>query len=492
MNRHLAAKIGLWLTLVFIVVSLFGWDILKDMDRLQIEAKVIEKNNSRSHELHSIELAVNDCIGMVEEFLITGNYHLNERFLQRHQILITSIQSYEQKYEDDSLHDLAASINRIKSKAHQVFNLPFAVGNMEGPILSHEIKVEMQGAIYQLSSKHHELDNQVNGAMQMVDGLRLDMRSDAMALLLVLLLTLLLLTNFIYSQIVLPLVRMKKTAQQIGAGQLAVQCNVDSHDEIGELATAFNAMGEALQERELLLDRARALAAYQEKMNALGLISTGIAHEIGNPLAAISISLQLAQRKLNAEDKEAAEMQMQIAMDETDRIESIIQLMLNFARQDRDINMHLFDCEPMIDDAIRLAKISPDKKKIKITKNISNDAPKAYGSDSMVLQVMMNLIFNALHACEQGGEISISAYAEEGGLTIDVKDTGYGIPNARKEDVFKASFTTKAKGEGTGLGLAISRELMNSMGGSLQLIDDNKHGTLFRLCLLTTDRVIAC
>ncbi len=483
MGKYLAAKIGVWLSIVFVMVALFGWDLLKDMDQLQFEANIIEKSNTQSHELHSIELGVNACITPVKEFLITGDYRLANHFSQRHSSLLASIRSYEDQYKDNALTDLALSIDKIKSKAHDIFNLPFAVGNMEGPIILQEIIRETRQAINQLSTKHRELDVQVNGSMRMVDGLRIDMRTETIAILAVLLLTLLLLTHFIYSRVVLPLVRMKRAVQQVGAGELTVQCTVSSQDEIGELGTAFNSMGQALLEREQMLDHARNLAAYREKMNALGLMSAGIAHEVGNPLSAISISLQVAQRKLNKKDSDAVTAQLQTALKETERMESIIQVILNFGRQESGTDMSYFDLAPVVDDAIKLAQMSPDKKFIKITKELPDDIPKIYGSDGMFMQVLMNLILNALNACKEGGEINICAFEDNHGVTIDVRDTGHGIPHELRGRIFKPSFTTKSKGEGTGLGLAISKELINGMNGSLVLIDTETKGSCFRIWL---------
>jgi len=468
------------------VVALFGWDIIKDMERLQSEALIIEQNNSKSHALHGIEMAVSHCVETVAQFLITGDYRLAEKFSLAHQQLIASMMVYQQQYQGNPLPILIASAMQMKVKAAEIFALPFAVGNMEGPMLLQEINDDMQKAIDQLSNKHHALDHQVSGAMQMVEGLRMDMRSDALALLFVLLLTLLLLANFIYSQIIMPLIHMKKITQQIGEGNFSSECKITSQDEIGDLAMAFNAMGKALQQRDEQLNRTRALAAHHDKMNALGIISAGIAHEIGNPLAAVSISLQLAARKLTSDDHEAVQQQIAIALAETERIESIIQLMLNFARQDNHITLHFFSLQKVIDDAIKLTKISPDHAHTTITQHSATDLAKAFGCDGILLQVIMNLIFNAMHACQQQGDIAIFSYAKQQQLVIDVKDTGHGIPEAQQQDIFNPHFTTKAKGEGTGLGLAISRELINSIGGSLQLVDDDSFATCFRLSLPTS------
>jgi len=483
-RKYLAVKIGLWLFIVFIVTGVFGWDLLNDMKYLNIEADIIENNNRQSHDLHSLEIDLHHCIDPVKEFLVTGNYRLEAYFLQLHENLSIEMKIYEKKNPNYALNGMLEMLDQIKILSHEVFKLPYAVGNLEGPILLQEIEAKTRISIHQLSEQHHSLDKQVDHAMRMMAGLRMDMRDEALALLAVLLVILLLLTYFIYSQIVLPLIRMRKVVQHVAKGDLTVKCDVLSDDEIGALGQAFNLMEHELKERDKKLNHAQSLAAYHDKMSALGLMAGGIAHEVGNPLSAISVSLQVAQKKLMLKDCDAAQAQLQIALKEVVRMEDIIQIILNFGRHEATPTMRSFCVPSVIQEAIQLAQMSPRKKSIRITTEASSMLPKIYAAEGMLLQVLLNLIMNGLDACQDRGHVHIHVFTEnDEKMMIHVKDNGHGIADEIKADIFKPDFTSKARGEGTGLGLAISRELIYSMHGSLEIFSSDATGSCFQICL---------
>jgi len=481
LRKYLALKVGLLLSLIFFLVAVFGWDLLSDMRHLQQEAAVVENSNHQSHDLHAIEMGVYRNIKVVNDFLITGDHRAEKIFHQYQQKLVNMIEQYETAYQDSSLSDLMQSVKNIKGIAEKVFALPFATENMEGPIFIDEIATEAKQAVEHLTRKHHALDAQVNQAMQMMAGLRMDMRQETVALMLVLLLSLSFLAYFIYNQMVHPLVQMKKAVQRVGEGHFAVHCTVASEDEIGELARAFNTMGEALQEREQKLNRIRSLAAHQEKMNALSVMSASLAHEVGNPLASVGMLLHMAKRKLEQQDTPAVASHLASAAKETERMERIIQTVLDFGRHEFDMRFHAFDVKPVIADAVKLGQMSPQHKRIAI--HISEDAeiPLVYASSSMLMQVLMNVIHNACHACRESGEVHIHTLQQGDDVIIDVCDTGHGIEQTIRESIFNPSVTTKEKGEGTGFGLAISKELMDAMHGTLSLREHTKEGTCFRI-----------
>jgi len=102
----------------------------------------------------------------------------------------------------------------------------------------------------------------------------------------------------------------------------------------------------------------------------------------------------------------------------------------------------------------------------------------------MLLQVFLNLILNALDACDDKGRVNIYTFEKgDENIIIQIKDSGHGISDDVKDDIFKPDFTSKPRGEGTGLGLAISRELMYGMQGSLELIRSDTTGSCFQICL---------
>jgi len=490
MEQYIALKVGIWLMLVFMMAGLFGWDLIDDMERLQLEAKVIENSTKQNHDLHALELGLHGSLDPVKEFLITGDYRLEDYFSHLYVRLIVAVRTYNETYPDYALNDLPKALKRIEVLSGNIFKLPYAVGNMEGPLILQELTEVSYLSVQQLSKQHHILDGNINDAMHMMAGLRMDMHDEALLLLFVLLLSLGYFTYFIYSQIVLPLTRMRTVVQQVGQGNFSVQCDVTSKDEIGSLAVAFNMMEQELQERDEKLNHTRSLAAYRDKMSALGIMAGGIAHEVGNSLSALSVSLQVAQKKLFIHDKSAAQTQVQIALKETVRMESIIQIILNFGRHEAMPMMRIFSIPPVIASAIQLAQMMPRKKSIHMNVNAPEILPQIYAEEGMLLQILLNLILNALDACDDHGHIDISVFEDSNEkIIIQIKDDGHGIADEIKSDIFKPEFTSKPRGKGTGLGLAISRELIHSMDGSLELICSDGSGSCFQICLPTKEVV---
>jgi signal transduction histidine kinase len=481
--KYLGAKIGLWLGSAFILVAIFGIDLLGDIDGLHREASLIEASNKQSHDLHALEMGLYACIAPIKEFLISGDYRMGERFSRQSGQLLASIRDYQSHNNDEAAASLARAMERVRPKAEAIFKLPFPVGNMEGPILLREIEMEIRQATERLSQKHRDLDAQVNEAMHMLAGLRLNMRSETMIMLAGLLLVLSLLTLFMYRRVIRPLVHMRGAVQKVSTGDFDVQCHVESMDELGELATAFNGMAKALKDRENMLDRARSMAAHQEKMHALGMMAAGIAHEVGNPLSAISVSLQVAKRKLATGDLHSMDKQLSIAMQETERTEQTIRQVLDYGRQDDHQLRQAFDVASVIHGAMNLARMSPRRNKTRLTAEIPENLPKVWGSDSMLMQVLVNLLLNALDACDARGKVRIRAFVHHDGVAIEVHDNGPGIPPELQDEIFKPLFTTKRRGTGTGLGLAISQELTTRMGGHLSLVGSDDRGSCFRVWL---------
>ncbi|MDX8380901.1 MAG: HAMP domain-containing sensor histidine kinase [Ghiorsea sp.] len=490
MWKSLATKVGVRLGIILLMVGVFGWDLSSDMDRIKVEFEVITKSNTQSHMLHSIEMQLKELIEPVKVFLVTNNYQSSLHFNQQYQQLQDLVVKYEQLYAYDALLHMRNEMVQLKKNAEYVFQLPQANNNMESPIVFHEILAQTSNIMLSLSAQHHALDDQVNRAMQMTNGLSIDIRQETIALFVILLMALIWFTYYIYKQVVMPLIKLKQSTHRIGEGNFEARCPVTSEDEIGELGKSFNLMGKSLQERESKLNKARNLAAHQEKMKALGVMTSGIAHEVGNPLASIAMLLQLTLRKLSQHNVLAAETQISEALKETERMESIIQTVLNFGRLESNQDFQYVELKYILGDAIHFTQMLPQNKKVKIQINVDRSLPSVFVSSGMLMQVLVNLLDNACYACNAigSGYITIHGYEENDMVVVDVSDTGEGIPEELGVSIFEPSFTTKAKGSGTGLGLAISKELMDAMRGSLTLVAPHKNGTCFRLCLPTQNK----
>ena len=161
-------------------------------------------------------------------------------------------------------------------------------------------------------------------------------------------------------------------------------------------------------------------------------------------------------------------------------------MILQFGRYEEGSHFQVFDVQPIIKDAVRLAQMSPQHKRVPIHIDIDTKLPLIYASDSMLMQVLMNLIYNACHACKSGGEVAIRVFKQQQVVVIDVCDTGHGIAETIRESIFQPHVTTKEKDEGSGFGLAISKELMDAMHGTLTLLEDTKQGTCFQISVPTS------
>lgn len=267
-------------------------------------------------------------------------------------------------------------------------------------------------------------------------------------------------------------------------------------DEIGELTRAFNELMLRIQKSEAenaryvtkLEDAYRALEAAQErvilseKLASMGRLSAGIAHEIGNPLAAVTGYLALLPRLGPAESAERDEILARAAA-ELRRIDGIIRGLLDFARPRTQ------DAAAAAPDAL-LASIretlagQPLFKSIEFVVDAASSLPPVPTGGGRLEQVLVNLCINAADAMAGAGRITLAARAHDGGgVELLVSDTGAGIRGEDLPHIFEPFYTTKEAGKGTGLGLAIAHEIVKALGGEISVGSQVGHGTTFRIVL---------
>ena len=206
-----------------------------------------------------------------------------------------------------------------------------------------------------------------------------------------------------------------------------------------------------------------------QKMEAIGLLVAGVAHELNNPLAAIVGFSQLlrADPRLPADMKAMADQ----LIDQTDRTRRIVGGLLDFARQ-RPPERHPTPIRPLIQSVIDLQSYSYTAGRITVEVDISPDVPHVALDRSQIQQVLLNLTLNAVQAigaARDHGTLRISAAPTADGshVRIGIEDDGSGIPEADRARLFVPFFTTKGPGEGTGLGLAVSAGIVIAHGGRL-------------------------
>jgi signal transduction histidine kinase len=291
----------------------------------------------------------------------------------------------------------------------------------------------------------------------------------------------------IYQTTIRPLNKLKAIAQTMTSGQYDERAPVNSQDEVGQLAAAFNEMANAIQQREISLEEAREQAERADRVKSMFLAS--VSHELRTPLnAIINLTKFVAlgmYGDINTEQKETLY-----------KVESSGKHLLSLINDVLDISkieagsLELFVEEGLrIDDIIQLAVETAKglllQKPVTIQCELEPDLPQLTGDEQRIRQIVLNLLSNACKFTEKG-EIVVQAYRHDGNLLISVRDTGPGIDPKDHEAIFEVFRQAKAgvrKAEGTGLGLPISRRLTEAHSGRLWVESTLGHGATFYVAL---------
>jgi PAS domain S-box-containing protein len=258
----------------------------------------------------------------------------------------------------------------------------------------------------------------------------------------------------------------------------------------GEDALLFNAVdiSEAKQlEHQLLI---------KNKMLSLGRVAAGIAHEIRNPLTGINTYLYTIEDLCQSDRLEPQDMevirqiltQIQVA---SNKIESVIKRVMDFSKPGAP-KMVRTDINESLQEAINLSSVTLRKKGIKFESSLAPDLPRCYADPHLIEQVVLNLITNAAKAMEKGNGdriVEIRSSAKNNTLSIQVADSGPGVPDDLVEKIFDPFFTTSE--EGSGIGLNIAQRIVADHNGSISLHSSRWGGAEFRIELPIERRVNA-
>ena len=276
--------------------------------------------------------------------------------------------------------------------------------------------------------------------------------------------------------------RLKDKAREIVGGHLGQPLPVARHDELGELMAAVNRMQQDLirHERDLALERQKSF--HREKMAAIGTLAAGIAHEIGNPITAIS---GIAQEMCGVHGSVrcvAADhpCQPHLILEQTERIAKITREVAEFSAP-RSENRELLDLNQLVRSSASLLRYDRRFRHTELDLDLDDQLPAISGVGDQFVQLIMNLLLNAADACEERGQdvpmVSVATWRLDSGreVGLGVTDNGKGMDARTLERATEAFFTTKAVGKGTGLGLAICAGIIERHGGQMEI--DSAPGT---------------
>jgi signal transduction histidine kinase len=266
--------------------------------------------------------------------------------------------------------------------------------------------------------------------------------------------------------------------QLIGMINLSHKFNKDiySHEDIELLSTLANQTAIAIENARLYEDlrKSKSYIRRADRLASLGTLTAGLAHEIRNPLVAIKTLTQLLPERLD--DEEFRTQFLQIASGEVDRISSLVNELLDFARSS-DPKLEQEDIDSVLDGMILLVSTETKKKQINIIKDYANNLPPIQIDREQIKQVFLNILLNAVEATRENGKITVKTrvFTKPGGenyIQIEFTDTGCGIPEEYLEDIFNPFFTTKSTG--SGLGLSISNQIIQDHRGYID-VDSHQH-----------------
>ena len=282
------------------------------------------------------------------------------------------------------------------------------------------------------------------------------------------------------SEICIPLITKQKLIGIINLGKKG-RGEMYNHEDLELLATLSNQAAIAIENAKLYEDLSKAKVQMQraDRLAALGTLTAGLAHEIRNPLVAIKTFTQLLPERFD--DNEFRNHFLNVTAGEVDRISSLVNELLEFARPSQP-NLNKEDLNQIVDKMLLLVTTELRKKNLQIVKEFYEYLPPVVMDKEQMKQVFLNILLNAIDATPENGTITVGTrLVERNGYQdfaqIIVRDTGRGIPKEDLDRIFIPFYTTKH--QGSGLGLAISHQIVQEHHGSIEVESEEGQGTTF-------------
>ncbi|MDD2272797.1 MAG: ATP-binding protein [Desulfuromonadaceae bacterium] len=322
------------------------------------------------------------------------------------------------------------------------------------------------------------------------------------------------LSAWLGSSLARPIKAVEEAARLLALGEHIPDIVVGGHDEISIMAEEFNIMKHRLIEREeeiLLLNRtleekvterttqldeknqwllvAQQELARAERLVGIGILASGVAHEINNPLAIIRGNAELLEMSTRLNDSDQSEVTTIIK--QVGRVERIVSNLLTFARTQKKV-IRPFHIEELLDDILRQVGHQITLETYCIEKRYGTAGHHIGGDEDQLRQVFTNLVLNGLQAMGKGGTLTIATTVDREAecYSVTIGDSGEGIAADVKEKLFTPFFTTKPGG--TGLGLAVSYGIVKDHGGDIRVESEFGQGTRFIVLLPLRQSVQDC
>lgn len=311
----------------------------------------------------------------------------------------------------------------------------------------------------------------------------------------------------VWRVVVRPIRTLQEGTEHLSHGDLGYQIDVQSQDEVGDLAASFNSMSTQLRAaNEQIVNWAKTLedrveqktrelksahehVLYVEKMASLGKMAAVVAHEVNNPLSGILTYAKLLRKWVatgQAEHEKQGEAMecLDLIATESRRCGELIHNLLTLSRG-APMNVEATDLRQVIDRCLLLVRHPLELAGIELQVKLADNLPLVPCDPAQIEQVLLALIMNAIDAMPRGGNLWIITrlIPDKDEVQIEVRDDGVGIPPDILPHIFEPFVTTKESGHGVGLGLAISRGIVERHGGRIEVESKVGRGTTFTVTL---------
>jgi len=283
---------------------------------------------------------------------------------------------------------------------------------------------------------------------------------------------------YLTRMLVRPLSQMQQAMNQIAHGDFApISQTESSPEEFSALFRAFNRMTHELQVHQEELVQSRKIAA-------VGTLTSGIAHELNNPINNIVLSAEVLKEDFRELSQEEALGLIQDIMVQAERDADIVKGLLDFSRSERP-EIEPLDIAAVVQDTLKLVRNQLSLSGIQADLDLPQNLPQVQGNRKSLQQVFLNLFINAIQAMLDGGSLTVRAYPTPDGqwLKVQVTDTGMGIAAEHLPHIFDPFYTTKEVGRGTGLGLSVTYGIVEKHGGRIEVESEKGKGSTFSVVL---------
>src|SRR5487761_567760 len=215
------------------------------------------------------------------------------------------------------------------------------------------------------------------------------------------------------------------------------------------------------------------------KLAAVGRLTSGVAHEVKNPLNAMILQVEILKSKLFGQD-EAVKPQLDILSQEIRRLDRVVKTFLDFARP-MEINRSQTDVAGLVQEVFTLAAPQAEEQNVELILESNGDLPRLRVDRDLIKQALLNIVLNGCQAMLHGGELRVRPHAGQKTVDLEIMDQGVGIPEIDRERIFSLYYTTKPGG--SGIGLAMAYRIIQLHDGAIHFSSEVNRGTTFRISL---------